>query len=88
MKLVERSLLNPLAWQIELNKETVSLTKGKGVLFSPCILKCLFHQKTQITSYDPFKADIWAIGLIMLECCSHKKAEDFYDYEKFTVKTK
>lgn len=24
----------------------------------------------------------------MLECCSQKKAEDFYDYEKFTVKSK
>ena len=24
----------------------------------------------------------------MLECCSQKKAEDFYDYDKFTVKMK
>ena len=64
------------------------LAKGQGTLFSPCILKCLFHQKTQIASYDPFKGDVWAIGMIMLECCSQKKAEDFYDYDKFTVKMK
>lgn len=66
----------------------MKLIKGKGVLFSPCILKCLFFQKTQINSYDPFKADIYAIGMIMLECCSLQKAEDFYDYEKFFVKQK
>jgi serine/threonine protein kinase len=88
MKLVEKSLLHPLNWQIEMNKENVKLIKGKGVLFSPCILKCLYHQKTQINSYDPFKADIYAIGMIMLECASLQKAEDFYDYEKFFVKQK
>ena len=88
MKLVQKSLLNPLNWQIEHNKENVKLIKGKGVLFSPCILKCLYHQKTQIISYDPFKADIFAIGMIMIECCSFQKAEDFYDYDKFIVKLK
>ena len=62
------------------------MIKGKGILFSPCILKCLYHQKTQINLFDPFKADIFAIGMIMLECCSLKKAEDFYDYDKFVVK--
>lgn len=46
----------------------------------------MYHQRTQIVSYDPFKADIFAIGMIMLECCSLNKAEDFYDYDKFTVK--
>ena len=88
MKLVEKSLLNSTNWSIEMTKENVKLIKGKGILFSPCILKCLYHQRTQITSYDPFKADVFAVGMILLECCSLKKAEDFYDYEKFTVKMK
>ncbi len=83
MKLVDRSLLNPFNWEITLSQETVTLIKGKGILFSPCILKCLFHKKTQIVSYDPFKGDIWAVGMIMLECCSQKKAEDFYNYDNF-----
>ena len=71
-----------------MSKENVKLIKGKGVLFSPSILRCLFNQKTQMTAYDPFKADIFAIGMIMLECCSLQKAEEFYDYEKFVVKMK
>ena len=88
MKLVERSLLNPFNWEIQLGPDSLTLIKGKGVLFSPCILKCLFHKKTQIVSYDPFKGDVWAAGMILLECCSTKRGEDFYDYDKFAVRTK
>jgi hypothetical protein len=79
MKLVEKSLLTSTNWQIE-NKEAVKLIKGKGILFSPSILNCLKHQKTQLAAYDPFKADVFAVGMIMLECCTLKKAEDFYNY--------
>lgn len=71
---------------IELGKENITLIRGKGILFSPCILKCLYHQRTQISAYDPFKADVYAVGMIMLECASLKNAVDFYDYEKFNVK--
>jgi hypothetical protein len=48
--------------------------KGKGVLLSPCILDCLKEKTTQMANYDPFKADVFAIGMILLECCSLKKA--------------
>jgi hypothetical protein len=58
------------------------------VLFSPILLQCLFHKKTQLAEYDPFKADVYAVGMIMLECTSLKKAEDFYDYDNFSIKTK
>jgi serine/threonine protein kinase len=88
MKLVERALLSPANWEIEQREQTITLIKGKGVLFSPCILKCLFHQKTQLVSYDPFKGDVWAAGMILLECLSTKRGEDFYDYDKFEVKTR
>jgi hypothetical protein len=40
--------------------------KGKGVLLSPCILDCLKEKATQMANYDPFKADIFAIGMILL----------------------
>lgn len=60
--------------------------KGKGVLLSPCILDCLKSKTTQMANYDPFKADIFAIGMILLECCSLKKVDDFYDYDNLTVK--
>lgn len=36
--------------------------------------------------YDPFKADIFAVGMIMLECASLRKAEDYYDYDNFKVR--
>ena len=89
MKLVESSLLNSLNWQIELSNQNVKLIKGKGVLFSPCILRCLKSQRTQISEYDPFKADIFAMGMIMLECGSIRKAaEDFYDYEQFVMNSR
>jgi len=42
------------------------MIKGKGVLFPPSIFKCLYNQKTQLSFFDPFKADIFAIGMIML----------------------
>ena len=57
------------------------------MLFSPIILKCLFNKKTQLAMYDPFKADIYAIGMVMLECASLKKSADLYDYEHFRVKS-
>jgi hypothetical protein len=58
------------------------------VLFSPIVFQCMFHKKTQLAEYDPFKADVYAVGMIMLECTSLKKAEDFYDYDSFSIKTK
>lgn len=75
LKLVERALLNPSNWQIVVAQGMgYKLLRGKGVLLSPCILDCLRENATQMANYDPFKADIFAIGIIILECCSLKKA--------------
>ena len=52
----------------------MKILKGKGILLSPCIFDCVENQKTQLVEYDPFKADIFALGIILLECCSLKKA--------------
>lgn len=40
-----------------------------------------------MANYDPFKADIFSIGMILLQCCSLKKSEDFYDYDNLKVKS-
>lgn len=88
MKLTERTLMDGDSWQIGFSNQNVKMLKGKGILFSPCILRCLQHNRMQMVSYDPFKGDIFAIGIIMLECASLKKAEDFYDYENFGVNSK
>lgn len=87
IKLVEKTLLDSTNWVVEWGKETVTLIRGKGVLFSPCILRCLYHQRTQITAYDPFKGDVYAVGMILLECASLRSAVDFYDYDKFKVRS-
>jgi hypothetical protein len=29
-------------------------------------MRCLENKKTQINAYDPFKADIFSIGMVML----------------------
>ena len=50
------------------------MNKGQGVLFSPVFFKCLSERKTQLGQYDPFKGDIWAVGMILLECASTKRA--------------
>ena len=42
------------------------ILKGRGVLLSPCILDCISDRSTQIVNYDAFKADIYAIGMILL----------------------
>lgn len=46
--------------------ENISILKGKGILFPPSIMRCLENKKTQINAYDPFKADIFSIGMVML----------------------
>jgi serine/threonine protein kinase len=74
MKLAEKLLLPQMNWEVELQKENVKLIKGKGVLFSPILLMCLSHKKTQLAEFNPFKADVYAVGMIMLECSSLKKA--------------
>ena len=82
LKIVEKALLSPSNWEVVISQGTkFRVLKGKGVLLSPCILDCLREKSTQLANYDPFKADIYAIGMILLECCSLKKAESFYDYD-------
>jgi len=61
------------------------MSKGKGILFSPLIFKCLNHKKTQLITYDPPKSDVFSIGMVMLECCSLIKSEAYYNYDKFKV---
>ena len=38
----------------------------RDIYLDPNRMNCLNRDKTQITDYDPFKADIYAIGIIML----------------------
>ena len=85
---MEKALLSPSNWEVVVAQGSkFKVLKGKGVLLSPCILECLKESSTQLANYDPFKADIYAIGIILLECCSLKKAESFYDYEEVKVKS-
>lgn len=74
-------------WELVIHEDKgLKILRSKGVLLSPSILDCLGHESTQMVNYDPFKADIFTVGMIVLECCSLKKAEDFYDYENLLIK--
>ena len=66
MKLTERSLMHGENWEVIMANQNAKMLKGKGVLFSPCILRCLQHNRMQMVSYDPFKGDIFSLGIIML----------------------
>lgn len=66
MKLTERVLMGEENWQVGLAGKTVKMLKGKDVIFSPAILRCLQHNRMQMVSYDPFKGDIFALGIILL----------------------
>jgi hypothetical protein len=35
--------------------------------------------------FDIFKADVFAVGIILLECVCLKRNEDIYDYKNFTI---
>lgn len=63
----------------------MSIIKGKGILFAPTIMRCLENKKTQINSYDPFKGDIFSVGMVMLECASLQESELCYDYERCVI---
>jgi hypothetical protein len=46
----------------------------------PEILKCKGEKKTQMAHYDPFKADIWAAGMILWEAVTLELARTTYDF--------
>ena len=65
--------------------QNLAILKGKGILFAPSIMRCLENKKTQISSYDPFKADIFSVGMVMLEIASYEDSELLYDYDRFLI---
>ena len=60
--------------------QSISILRGKGILFAPSIMKCLENKKTQINAYDPFKADVFSVGMVMLEAASFEDSDLSYDY--------
>ncbi len=90
LRMVERAILGDADWRVVVEKGIgngvgMKILRGKGVLLSPCILECLREKTTQMANYDPFKADIFAIGMILLECCSLKKSDDLYNFSDLTL---
>ncbi len=51
----------------------------------PEVLKCMLFKKTQMSHFDPFKADIWAAGLILWEAVTLERAKSVYDYRAQTI---
>lgn len=43
-------------------------------------MRCLENRKTQIEAYDPFKADVFSVGMVMLEASTLQDSTELYDY--------
>jgi hypothetical protein len=50
-------------------------------------MRCLENKKTQMNAYDPFKADIFSTGMVLLEAATLEDSCALYDYDNFTIKT-
>ncbi len=70
VRLVDRALVVNSGWQLDLAHDNITILRGKNILFAPSIMKCLENQKTQMQAYDPFKADIFSVGMVMLEAAT------------------
>lgn len=51
-------------------------------------MQCLHIKQPQVLSFDPFKADVFAIGMIVLSCCSLTQPNTYYNYETFELDMK
>ena len=85
IKLIDKAI-SVTSFQIGQEGQNVSIIKGKGILFAPSIMKCLENKKTKINSYDPFKGDVFSIGMVVLECISLEESELCYDYERCVIR--
>lgn len=85
VKLVDRALVMNSGWQLDLAHDNITILRGRNVLFAPSLMKCLENQKTQMQAYDPFKADIFSVGMVMLEAATLKSSTDLYDYKRFVI---
>lgn len=70
---------------LDILKEDVSVLKGRGILFSPAIMRCLENRKTQLHAYDPFKGDVFSMGMLLLEVATLEDSMDIYDYQYFSI---
>jgi serine/threonine protein kinase len=48
----------------------------------PILLKCMYNKKTQMGDFDPFKSDVWSLGLVFLEALTLKPSLELYEIKK------
>jgi hypothetical protein len=85
MRLIDRVIVMRSDWQLDLSDETIRILKGKNILFAPSIMKCLENSKTQINAYDPFKGDVFSVGMVVLEAAMLEDSSTLYDYSRFVI---
>jgi hypothetical protein len=51
---------------------------------SPGILQCLKYKKSS-PDHDPFKSDVFSLGISILCLCTLDRFERFYDYYNYTI---
>lgn len=52
---------------------------------SPALLDCIKYKKMS-PEHDPYKSDIFSLGVTLICLCTLDRFERFYDYEKYTFK--
>lgn len=52
---------------------------------SPMILRCLGEKKVEIINFDSKKADVYAVGMVLLSCCHLTDGQQYYDYSAFKM---
>jgi serine/threonine protein kinase len=58
-----------------------ALTYGEIVYLSPLLLKSLLRRELR-PQHNPFKSDVFSLGMTMLECCALLTARSCYEYEQ------
>ena len=61
------------------------LRQGKEIFMSPELFRAILKNKKEI-KYNPFKSDIFSLGLVILEAGLFESVQGIYDREKADLK--
>lgn len=56
----------------------------KELYLSPQLMKCL-SRREKLPVHNPYKSDVWSIGLTILEMATLLSIDDCYDWENCTI---
>lgn len=63
--------------------QIINIREGKSLYLSPFLFNSYMNEAEAI-KINPFKADVFAVGMIVLQCGLFMETNDFYDFEKMS----